>query len=237
MITNGREGRVPRTGHHPPGRRPCADAGRHVNRPASNSQHRVRGRGFFKATFRNEHTPRAYGRIPGRFLTWCDRRELELRQITPGLAGEYISQLAGSASTKNQALASGISSTPWPSVTRSPSTVRLGARRQMQHHRRQDGRARHRTGAQAVPTARYRSCGGAPATGSARRAGLPPAPASVSPPPGWARNPKAPLFHAADDKRKALTGSAYRPHSMRQMMKRRFEDAGLPDCSRRTASA
>src|SRR5215469_4006693 len=60
---------------------------------------------FFKATLNNEHTRRAYGRIVGRFLTWCDDRSLELRQITPGLAGEYISQLQGSAPTRNQALA------------------------------------------------------------------------------------------------------------------------------------
>ena len=32
---------------------------------------------FFKATLSNEHTRRAYGRIAGRFLTWCDRRGLE----------------------------------------------------------------------------------------------------------------------------------------------------------------
>jgi integrase/recombinase XerD len=40
---------------------------------------------------------------------------------------------------------------------------------------------------------------------------------------------KAPLFRAADGKRKALTPSPYGPHLMRQMMKRRLEDAGLPD--------
>ena len=44
---------------------------------------------------------------------------------------------------------------------------------------------------------------------------------------GIAEEPKAPLFRAADDKRKRLTGSAYTAHSMRQMMKRRLE-AGLP---------
>jgi integrase/recombinase XerD len=60
---------------------------------------------FFKASINNEHTQRAYGRIAGSFLVWCDERRPELRQITPGLAGEYISQLAGSAPTKNQALA------------------------------------------------------------------------------------------------------------------------------------
>jgi site-specific recombinase XerD len=60
---------------------------------------------FFKATLNNEHTRRAYSRIAGRFLTWCNDRGLELREITPVLAGEYLSQLDGSASTKNQALA------------------------------------------------------------------------------------------------------------------------------------
>jgi integrase len=40
---------------------------------------------------------------------------------------------------------------------------------------------------------------------------------------------KATLFRAADGKRKALTPSPYGPHLMRQMMKRRLEDAGLPE--------
>ena len=60
---------------------------------------------FFKATINNEHTRRAYTRIVGRMLAWCDKNGLELRQITPGIAGDYISQLEGSATTKNQALA------------------------------------------------------------------------------------------------------------------------------------
>src|ERR1017187_3538574 len=60
---------------------------------------------FFRASISNEHTRRAYGRIVGRFLTWCDARKLELRYITPGLAGEYIGQLEGSEPTRNQALA------------------------------------------------------------------------------------------------------------------------------------
>ena len=42
-------------------------------------------------------------------------------------------------------------------------------------------------------------------------------------------NGKLPLFRAADGKRKALTPAPYRPHSMRQMMKRRLTGAGLPD--------
>jgi integrase len=43
---------------------------------------------------------------------------------------------------------------------------------------------------------------------------------------GIAEEPKAPLFRAADGKRRALIDSAYTAHSMRQMMKRRLE-AGL----------
>ncbi|MBF6571242.1 MAG: tyrosine-type recombinase/integrase [Candidatus Binataceae bacterium] len=46
---------------------------------------------------------------------------------------------------------------------------------------------------------------------------------------GTAEEAKGPLFRAADGKRKALTASAYHAHSMRQMMKRRLEDAGLPE--------
>ena len=40
-----------------------------------------------------------------RFLLWCDLRGLELVNITPGLAGEFINTLDGSTPTKNQALA------------------------------------------------------------------------------------------------------------------------------------
>lgn len=45
---------------------------------------------------------------------------------------------------------------------------------------------------------------------------------------GIGHDSKAPLFRAANGKRKLLTDPAYRAHSMRQMMKRRLEDAGLP---------
>ncbi len=60
---------------------------------------------FFKASNSNPHTRRAYGRIVGRFLERCDERGLALHNITPGLAGEYLQSLEGSAPTKNQALA------------------------------------------------------------------------------------------------------------------------------------
>ena len=60
---------------------------------------------FFKASISNEHTRRAYGRTVSRFLGWCDERGLALHNITPGLAGEYMASIEGSAPTKNQALA------------------------------------------------------------------------------------------------------------------------------------
>lgn len=60
---------------------------------------------FFKATINNPHTRRAYGRIVDRFLGWCEAQGLQLHNVTPGLAGEYIGQVEGSAPTKNQALA------------------------------------------------------------------------------------------------------------------------------------
>jgi site-specific recombinase XerD len=60
---------------------------------------------FFKAALNNPHTRRAYGRIVNRFLAWCDQHRLELSRIAPGLAGDYIAELSGSAPTKNQAIA------------------------------------------------------------------------------------------------------------------------------------
>ena len=43
---------------------------------------------FFKATLNNQQTRRAYSRIEGRFLAWCDQQGLELRMITPGDTGK-----------------------------------------------------------------------------------------------------------------------------------------------------
>ncbi|MEP7351655.1 MAG: tyrosine-type recombinase/integrase [Acidobacteriota bacterium] len=60
---------------------------------------------FLKAAIHNPHTRRAYGRIVNRFLHWCEQNGLELRNISPGLAGEYIQSLVGTPPTKNQALA------------------------------------------------------------------------------------------------------------------------------------
>ena len=60
---------------------------------------------FFAARISNPHTRRAYARIVGRFLAWCEEQGIELRQVTPGLAGRFIEELPGSDPTRNQALA------------------------------------------------------------------------------------------------------------------------------------
>ena len=60
---------------------------------------------FFSARLSNPHTRRAYARPVGRFLTWCEEQGIELRQVTPGLAGRFIEELPGSDPTKNLALA------------------------------------------------------------------------------------------------------------------------------------
>ena len=60
---------------------------------------------FFAARISNPHTRRAYARIVGRFLAWCEEQGIELRQVTPGLAGRFIEELPGSDPTRNLALA------------------------------------------------------------------------------------------------------------------------------------
>ena len=60
---------------------------------------------FFSAKISNPHTRRAYARPVGRFLTWCEAQGIELRQVTPGLAGRFIEELPGSDPTRNLALA------------------------------------------------------------------------------------------------------------------------------------
>ena len=60
---------------------------------------------FFAARISNPHTRRAYARPVGRFLTWCEAQGIELRQVTPGLAGRFIEEIPGSDPTRNLALA------------------------------------------------------------------------------------------------------------------------------------
>ena len=60
---------------------------------------------FFSAQVSNPHTRRPYGRAVSRFLAWCDEQGIELRQVTPSLAGRFIQEHPGEVITKNQALA------------------------------------------------------------------------------------------------------------------------------------
>ena len=60
---------------------------------------------FFAARISNPHTRRAYARIVGRFLAWCEDQDLALRHVSPGRAGRFLDHLPGDSPTKNQALA------------------------------------------------------------------------------------------------------------------------------------
>jgi integrase/recombinase XerD len=230
---------------------------------------------FFKAALSNEHTRRAYGRIAGRFLSWCDDRGFELRQITPGLAGEYIGQLEGSAPTRNQALAAlrhffdalvqrhAVALNPFASVrgikysVTEGKTAELAIEQARKLFKSIDTshivglRDRAVLGVLAYTGARigavaklrladYRNLGDHRMLRFREKGGkdreIPVrhdlaawlneyiAAAGIAEDDG-----KTPLFRGAAGKRKRLTTSAYTAHSMRQMMKRRLEDAGLPD--------
>ena len=52
----------------------------------------------------NAHTRRAYARAVSQFLSWCEEQDLELRQVTPGLAGRFFNSLPGSTATKKPGL-------------------------------------------------------------------------------------------------------------------------------------
>ena len=60
---------------------------------------------FFSARISNWETRRAYARAVRWFFKWCDAEQLELAQITPGIAGRFIRSLKVSDATKNQTLA------------------------------------------------------------------------------------------------------------------------------------
>ena len=56
---------------------------------------------FFYAEHHNPHTQKAYLRAVKAFLAWCEGQELELPAITPGLVGQYLVGLSGSAAKRN----------------------------------------------------------------------------------------------------------------------------------------
>ena len=60
---------------------------------------------FFSARISNAETRRAYGRAVRWFLEFCEREDVELHRVTPGLAGRFLRDLPVSDATKNQALA------------------------------------------------------------------------------------------------------------------------------------
>lgn len=60
---------------------------------------------FFYAEHHNVHTQKAYMREVRRFLAWADEQGLGLLEITPGLVGQYLVALGGSAAKRNLALA------------------------------------------------------------------------------------------------------------------------------------
>ncbi len=58
---------------------------------------------FFRARLSNPHTRTAYAHQVGLFLAWCEEEGLELHQVTPGLADQFLDELPCKAPTKNQA--------------------------------------------------------------------------------------------------------------------------------------
>ncbi len=59
---------------------------------------------FFYAEHHNPHTQVAYQRAVRRFLAWCEGQGVELPSITPGMVGQYLVGLGGSAAKRNQHL-------------------------------------------------------------------------------------------------------------------------------------
>lgn len=60
---------------------------------------------FFFAEHHNPHTQAAYMRAVKGFLAWAEARALDLTQISPGMIGQYLTQLGGSAAKRNLHLA------------------------------------------------------------------------------------------------------------------------------------
>jgi site-specific recombinase XerD len=59
---------------------------------------------FFYAEHHNPHTQKAYMAAVKRFLAWAEGQGVELPAITPGMVGQYLVALGGSAPKRNLAL-------------------------------------------------------------------------------------------------------------------------------------
>ena len=230
---------------------------------------------FFKASLNNPHTRRAYARAVTRFLAWCGRHGAELRQITPGLAGEYLSGIEASAPTKNQMLAAlrhffdtlvtrhAVALNPFASVRGTKHSALEGTTPEISvEQARKLLRSidtsqviglRDRavlgvlayTGARVGALARLR-LGDLKDLGEHRVLRFREKGGKLREIPvrhdldTWlqeyldaagiiGQDGKTSLFRAAAGKRRQLTNDAYAAHSMRQMLKRRLQDAGLPE--------
>jgi integrase/recombinase XerD len=60
---------------------------------------------FFYAEHHNPHTQKAYLRAVKAFVDWAEGQGVELKAITPGMVGQYLAALGGSAAKRNQHLA------------------------------------------------------------------------------------------------------------------------------------
>jgi integrase/recombinase XerD len=56
---------------------------------------------FFFAEHHNPHTQKAYMAAVKRFLSWCEGQGVELPGVTPGMVGQYLVGLGGSAAKRN----------------------------------------------------------------------------------------------------------------------------------------
>src|SRR3954469_982553 len=56
---------------------------------------------FFYAEHHNPHTQKAYMAAVKRFLAWAEGKGVELPAITPGMIGQYLVGLGGSAAKRN----------------------------------------------------------------------------------------------------------------------------------------
>lgn len=230
---------------------------------------------FFKATISNEHTRRAYCRAVNNFLLWCQERGVELQQVTPGAAGEYLAGMNVSAPTKNQNLAAlrrffdclvnrhAVVLNAFGSVRGVKHEVVEGKTAEISVQQARDlfksidistavglrdktilGVLAY-TGARVGAVAKlrlgdYRDLGAQKVLRFREKGGKDreiPVRHDLE---EWLHeyitaaalsdeNRNAPLFRAAEKNRPVLTGKPFNAHLIRQMLKRRLEDAGLPD--------
>ena len=72
-----------------------------VLRPGTKQARTVNGYEFFYAEHHNPHTQKAYQSAVRRFLAWCEGERVELIGITPGMVGQCIVGLGGSAAKRD----------------------------------------------------------------------------------------------------------------------------------------